>query len=115
MADKSPDDCVLVVEDPLIRRFVRSLLEREGRVAVEAETDQALRTLRTNQGTVCLLITNSPGEFLEFAETLPVIYVATFPDPALAGRFRNCRTLRKPFRPRDLLTCAAELAPPHCA
>ncbi|HEY9141843.1 MAG TPA: hypothetical protein VIN93_13180 [Bryobacteraceae bacterium] len=111
MPEKSASGCVLVVEDPFIRRFVGGVLKREGYLVVEAELAEALRTLRDQPGTVSLLITNVPAHFCEFAETLPLIYVATFPDPELADRFRCCRTLHKPFRPSDLAACAAELAP----
>jgi len=96
----------------MIRRFVGGILKRNGYLVVEAELEEALRTLREAPGVVSLLITNVPAHFLEYAETLPLIYVATSPDPVLANRFRRCRTLRKPFRPGDLVSCAAELAPP---
>jgi DNA-binding response OmpR family regulator len=102
----------LIVEDPMIRRFVGGILKREGYVVVEAELEEAMRTLRDAPGAVSLLITNAPASFFQFAETLPLIYVAASPDPVLAKRFRRCRTLRKPFRPGDLVACAAELAPP---
>jgi DNA-binding response OmpR family regulator len=112
MQEKDALGCALIVEDPMIRRLVGGILKREGYAVIEAELEEALRTLRDAPGTVSLLVTNVPGDFFEFAETLPVIYVAAFPDPALAGRFRHCRALRKPFRPGDLALCAAELAPP---
>jgi hypothetical protein len=95
----------------MIRRFVGGILRRAGYSVVEAGLDEALRTLRDSPGAVSLLITNVPAQFLEFAETLPLIYDAAFPDPALASRFRYCRTLRKPFLPADLASLAAELAP----
>jgi len=99
------------VEDPMIQRFVGGILKREGYLVVKAELHEALRTLRDSPDLVSLLITNVPGHFFEFAETLPLIYVAAFPDPALADRFRRCRALRKPFHPSDLALCAAELSP----
>jgi hypothetical protein len=103
---------VLIVEDPLIQRFVGGILKRGGRPVVEADGDGALRILRAGDSAVALLITNKPARFLEFAGTLPLLYIAAFPDPALADRFRRCRMLRKPFAPVDLMACAAELAPP---
>lgn len=113
MPQKSASGCVLIVEDPFIRRFIGGILKRQGYLIVEAELAEALRTLRDKPGAVSLLITNVPAHFFEFAETLPLIYVATFPDPELADRFRRCRTLHKPFRPSDLAACAAELAAPE--
>jgi hypothetical protein len=111
--EKTAVGCVLVVEDPLIRRFVGGILKREGHLVVEAELEEAVRTLRHDDGAVALLITNVPAHFLEFAETVSLIYIAACPDPDLAGRFRSCRTLCKPFRPSDLVANAAELAPPE--
>jgi len=110
MQQKAALGCALIVDDPIIRRFVGGILKREGYTVAEAELEEALRTLRDAPGAVSLLITNGPAHFLEFAESLPLIYVAAFPDPALASRFRHCRTLRKPFCPGDLVLCAAELA-----
>jgi hypothetical protein len=108
MPEKIPPGCVLVVEDPLIRKFVSGILKREGHSVVEAGLEEAQRTLRSHSA-VSLLITNVPAYFLEFAETVPLIYMASSPDPALAGQFRSCRTLGKPFLASDLAADAAEL------
>jgi hypothetical protein len=115
MQAKTGPGLVLIVEDPLIQRFVGGILKREGRPVVEASVDGALRILGAGDPAVALLITNQPARFLEFAETLPLLYIAAFPDPALAERFHRCRMLRKPFPPMDLMACAAELAPPNPA
>jgi CheY-like chemotaxis protein len=104
---------VLIVEDPLIQRFVGGILKRGGRLVVEADGDGALQILRAGETAVALLITNQPARFLDFAGTLPLLYFAAFPDPALADRFHRCRMLRKPFAPVDLMACAVELAPPE--
>jgi len=111
MQQKAALGCALIVEDPIIRRFVGGILKREGHPVAESGLEDALQTLRDAPGAVSLLITNAPAPFLEFAETLPLIYIASSPDPALADRFHHHRTLRKPFRPADLVLCAAELAP----
>jgi CheY-like chemotaxis protein len=103
---------VLIVEDPRVRRLIAGILKREAYAVIEAELEEALRILREAPDSVALLITNVPAHFCEFAETLPLVYVAAFPDPALADRFRRCRTLHKPFRPCDLAQCAAELVAP---
>src|ERR1017187_6660213 len=99
----------LIVEDPMIRRFVGGILKREGYVVVEAELEEAMRTLRDAPGAVSLLITNAPASFFQFAETLPLIYVPPPPAPVLANFSRLSRPLAKPFRPGDLVACAAEL------
>jgi hypothetical protein len=113
MQPRTPGGYVLVVEDPFICRFVGGILKRAGRLAFEAEHEQAVRMLRDADWVVSLLITNQPARFLEFADTVPLIYIAAFPDPALANRFRHCRMLCKPFLPAELIECAAELAPPE--
>ncbi len=113
MHPRNPRGCVLIAEDPLICRFVGGILKREGYVVVETEPEAALRILRAGDDAVSLLITNQPARFLEFAETIPLIYTAAFPDPKLADRFLRCRMLRKPFPPGELMALAAELAPPE--
>ena len=110
MLTKTDRGCALVVEDPLIGRFVACVLKREGYSVIEAQLEEALRTLRENPAAVSLLVTNQPHYFIDFANTLPLIYDAAFPDPELAQRFSCCRTLRKPFRPCELVSCADELA-----
>jgi hypothetical protein len=104
-----------LVEDPLIQRFVRGILAREGLQVIEARAEESLRILRTGDQSVGLLITNEPLRFLTFAETLPLLYIAAFPEPILVLRFRRCRMLRKPFPPSDLVECVMELAPPSPA
>lgn len=115
MQSETGHGCVLVVEDPLIQRFVSGVLKREGHQVVEAKAEESLRILRAGDGDIAVLITNQPLNFLEFAETLPVVYIAALPDPTLALRFSRCRILRKPFPPSDLVECVAELAPPSWA
>jgi CheY-like chemotaxis protein len=111
MDSRTGQGCVLVVEDPLIQRFIGGVLKREGRQVVEAKAEESLRVLRSRDQAIALLITNQPLRFVEFAETLPLIYVAAVPDPAMALHFRYCRMLRKPFPPSDLVECVAELLP----
>ena len=111
MQSRSGHGCVLVVEDPLIQRFVSGVLRRAGHQVVEAKAEESLRILRTSDQAIVLLITNQPLRFLEFAETLPLIYIAALPEPTLVFRFSRCRMLRKPFPPSHLVECVAELAP----
>lgn len=115
MQSKTGPGLVLVVEDPLIQRFVGGIFKHEGRQVVEVDRDGALRILRAGDSPVALMITNQPARFLEFADTLPVLYIAASPDPVLAERFRHCRMLRKPFAPAELMACARELVPPEGA
>ena len=98
----------------MIRRFVGGILKREGYRVLEADVGEAVRSLREDPAAVTLLVTNVPGQFVEFGDRVRIIYVATSPDPALAARFRCCRILRKPFAPADLAACADELARAEC-
>ncbi len=52
MPQKSASGCVLIVEDPFIRRFIGGILKRQGYLIVEAELAEALRTLRDKPGAV---------------------------------------------------------------
>jgi len=94
----------------MIRKFVGGILKREGYVVIEAELEEALRTLRDAPDAVSLLITNVPGHFSNSQKHIPS-FTCGVSGSALADRFRRCRALRKPFHPGDLALCAAELAP----
>ena len=67
------------------------------------DVDEALELLRLGVVEVSLIITNHPAEFIDFANEVPVLYMAAAPDQAVAARFRACRTLQKPFSTRSLI------------
>jgi len=94
----------------MVRRFLHNLLQRGGYSVVEAERTRALELLRSAEGEDCLVITNTPGLFLPFADRVRIIYLAACPDAALAALFGRCRVLRKPFHPPDLLAAVKDLA-----
>ena len=100
---------VAVIEDPFIRKLLRDILARHGYRVVEYTAPFAIELLRSGAEQVSLIITNAPGEFLAFADVLPVLYLAAAPDPELAARFRHCRCLRKPFLAEDLVAAVADL------
>jgi len=104
---------ILVSEDPFISSFLRTVLQRHGHQVAICEPRRASEYLRTGRMNAKIVITNTPEAFLDFAGTLPVLYIAACPDPALALQFSACRTLRKPFRNDDLLQAVEELA--RCA
>ena len=58
---------------------------------------------------VDLIITNSPKDFLRFADHVPLLYIAAAPDPELASRFLWCRVLQKPFHPDQLVAAVRDL------
>ena len=103
---------ILVVEDPLVRKLIAGILTREGYRVAEDETPRAVERLQDEPQSFGLLITNKPASFLDFAETIPLIYVAAAPDPELARRFRHCAVLSKPFHPRRLVELTRELSCP---
>jgi len=100
---------VAVIEDPFVRKLLRDILAKHGYRVVEATAHQVVDLLTTGAGDIDMVITNAPGELLEFAQELPVLYLAACPDPELAARFRCCRALKKPFHTERLLTALNEL------
>jgi hypothetical protein len=86
-----------------VQRFLHSVLKLRGYDAISVAPYSALDFMKTSNPSVGLVITNSPGLFLPFADSVRLLYVAACPDRALASRFRSCEVLQKPFHPSDLL------------
>jgi hypothetical protein len=101
---------LIVVEDLSISRLVRSVLQKKGRSAVVATPAEATEMLRAPESEAQILVTNTPDKFLEFAESVPLLYLTSSPILQLQYAFRNCRVVRKPFVPRDLVQAIDELA-----
>ncbi|HWB83623.1 MAG TPA: hypothetical protein VG675_05760 [Bryobacteraceae bacterium] len=99
---------VLVVEDLMILRYLSALLGRRGYTVTKADAATAAEMLRTSQRPD-VLITNTPADFVEFAGTIPLLYLAASPDTIVAAQFSRCRVVRKPFQPEKLLEALAEL------
>jgi hypothetical protein len=111
MSPKADLGVVLMVEDPFVCSFVGHVLAAAGWRFHQKDMDEALAILRARELPVALVITNKPEPFIPFAEQVPLLYMAAFPDATLAARFRNCGMLSKPFRPAELTTLVAQLAP----
>ena len=109
---KTGSGVILVVEDPFVRSFLRTVLERHGYKVLPGDVRHGLAALRDRNQEVRLLITNVPAAFTEFASRVPLLYLAALPDPSLASRYRNSRVLSKPFHPGDLLALVQELLRP---
>jgi CheY-like chemotaxis protein len=103
MSAPSTSGVIVIVEDPFIRRFVRSVLARLGHSVMESDEQDALKLAAEGPGSVKLLITNKPHVFERLDPTLPILYLAATPDWDLASRFTNLRVLRKPFHAHELL------------
>jgi len=106
---KSPSADILVVEDPFVSTFLRAVLQKHGHKVVIGEAVRASELLGQRSIAPDLVITNTPDLFLQFAGTLPLLYIAANPDPGIASQFPNCRVLRKPFRNGELLEAVEQL------
>jgi hypothetical protein len=105
-----PYGSIVVVEDPLVQKFLRSVLFRNGYQVVEASPATALSLIAGPEPRARVVITNRPEVFLPFADDVAMLYVAACPDYTLALRFQTCRILHKPFHPADLLEAVEDLA-----
>lgn len=100
---------VLVVEDPLVSRLVRSVLQRHGYDVKLATPSEAAALLEEPNSEVGILLTNAPRAFLEFSERVPLLYLTSSPDALLQAAFDSCRVVVKPFIPEDLVRAVGEL------
>ena len=99
----------MVVEDPFIQKYLRTVLTRQGYRVVGADARTAIGMLGSALDSVDLVITNSPRDFMAFAKTVPLLYIAGAPDLDLASCFARSRVLRKPFHPDQLLELVKDL------
>ncbi len=93
---------VLIVEDPFVSKYLCSLLAPKGYTIKTAGVVRGNEFIRSGQASV--IVTNAPGEFLEFADRVPVVYLSSAPDPDLAHKFHCCHMVTKPFRAADLVS-----------
>ena len=101
---------ILVAEDPLVRNFLRTILQRHGYQVVTGDPEDSGGDVRAGRIGAQLIITNRPECFLAVAHSLPMLYIAATPDAGMAHQFVNCRVLRKPFRNTDLLEAVEDLS-----
>lgn len=99
----------MVVEDRLVSNLVRAVLGKRGYVVELAEREEAAARMAASDSAVALLVTNAPGEFLEFASSVPLLYLTSQPDPLLRAAFRKCVVVLKPFAPADLVEAIVTL------
>jgi hypothetical protein len=102
-------ESLVVVEDPLISNLVGAVLRRRGYRATPATIPEVLVLLRRPEPFGGILVTNSPGSFLEYADGLRLLYLSSSPDPRMEVLFSSCRVVRKPFTPEELVRAVEEL------
>lgn len=100
---------VVVVEDPLVSKLVRAVLQRHGYSVRLADALDAASLLQAGD---TVLVTNTPATFLEFATRVPLVYLTSQPDVLVRAAFRNCRVVVKPFLPEDLVQAVGTLIGP---
>jgi len=103
---------VIVVEDPLVSKLVRTVLEKRGYEVKLAGVAEAADLLASPQSRVGVLVTNAPDTFLQFADRVPLLYLTSAPNLLLEAAFRTCRVVVKPFVPSDLVRAVTELSAP---
>ncbi|HEY1239269.1 MAG TPA: hypothetical protein VGF16_01880 [Bryobacteraceae bacterium] len=103
---------IVVVEDPLVSKLVRAVLEKRGYEVKLAGAADAAALLASPQSRVGILVTNTPDTFLQFADRVPLLYLTSAPNLLLEAAFRTCRVVVKPFVPSDLVTAVTELSIP---
>jgi DNA-binding response OmpR family regulator len=109
MTDPTRAGTIAIVEDAIVGRFLRLLLQRQGYRVIVSDAGEATDLLGASYCQVGLLITNRPEIFKQFGEQVAVLYLAAVPDPGLVRDFRRSRALAKPFVPEELLECVREL------
>ncbi|HLK46718.1 MAG TPA: hypothetical protein VKT49_01210 [Bryobacteraceae bacterium] len=93
---------VVVVEDPLVSKLVRAVLQRHGYEVTLADRSEAARLLAAPESNIGVLVTNQPEDFLEYSDRVPLLYLSSSPDFTLEAAFRSCRVVTKPFVPEEL-------------
>jgi hypothetical protein len=101
---------LLVVEDAAISTLIRTLLRRERYTVMIIRTAEALLLLRQPGGFHGILLTNTPEDFKEFADTVRLLYLSGAPNPRFQHLFRRCRIVSKPFGRAELLAALKQLA-----
>ena len=106
--------CVLIVDDePMIRRFIRLLLENSGFAVLDAGNgSDALTLFHAHRDTISLVLTdvlmpNMNGPTLvdhlrQIDPSLPVLFISAYCD-TVRGAMSDIECLPKPFTPDELV------------
>jgi CheY-like chemotaxis protein len=107
---RQKEKALVVVEDVLVSKLVRTVLQKHGYSVVAVGPSEAAGILRSQNAPKEILLTNAPSHFLEFAEKIPLLYLTSSPDPEMESAFRSCRVVRKPFAPNELVAAVEKLS-----
>jgi len=105
---RQKEKLLVIVEDVLVSKLVRTVLQKNGYSVVTAGPAEAIGILRSTPEEI--LLTNTPANFLEFAERIPLLYLTSSPDPEMQAAFRSCRVVLKPFAPKELVEAVDALS-----
>ncbi|MCU1274339.1 MAG: sensor hybrid histidine kinase [Bryobacterales bacterium] len=106
--------CILVVDDePMIRRLVRTLLENSGFAVLDAGNgNDALTLFHAHRDTISLVLTDVLMPHMNGATlvnhlrkidaTVPILFISAYCD-TLRGAMSNIECLPKPFTPDELV------------
>jgi two-component system cell cycle sensor histidine kinase/response regulator CckA len=118
--------CILVVDDePMIRRFIRTLLETSGFAVLDAGNgNDALALFHAHRDAISLVLTdvlmpdmNGPmlvNHLRQIDPTLPVLFISAYCD-TLHGAMNNIECLPKPFMPDELVQRVQQAVHSHAA
>ena len=106
--------CILVVDDePMIRRFIRLLLENSGFSVLDAGNgNDALTLFHAHRDTISLVLTDVlmpqmndatlANHLRQIDPTIPLLFISAYCD-TLRGAMSNIECLPKPFMPDELV------------
>jgi len=102
---------IVIIEDPFIRNFLRTVLKRAGHNTVAVGAQEGLDLVSSGKSRITAVITNTPKLFRAVAGRFPLIYTTSCPDPEEMRGFENCCcVLQKPFQPGQLLEALNEVS-----
>jgi two-component system cell cycle sensor histidine kinase/response regulator CckA len=106
--------CILVVDDePMVRRFIRMLLEQSGFAVLDAgDGNEALTLFQAHRETISLVLTdvlmpemNGPmlvDHIRHIDPDVPILFISAYCDTLLSD-MGNIECLPKPFLPAELV------------
>jgi hypothetical protein len=110
MISEQDSGLIVIVEDPFLCNFMRSVLTRAGFSSVGLEAGEAVNLIRSGQLHITALITNAPQAFREVIGPIPLIYSTSCPSPDATAGIGHWRVLPKPFQAAKLVQVLHEVS-----